>query len=131
MWWHETLSGDVFDTMMGVVIIMNAVVVAIQVDTDARRRYRSIPRENIWDVLEVLFVLLSTGELALRCFVYRLAAFKNSWVRFDTVLVVLSWAELIAKGINRLGNSDIADGIVNMAVHSTQGQRGGEQQWQN
>ena len=86
------------------------VVVAVQVDTDAKRRYRPIPHEKIWDVLEVMFVFLYTAELVLRFFVYRLAAFRNSWVRFDTVLVALSWAELIAWGLNRVGNSDIVEG---------------------
>jgi voltage-gated sodium channel len=101
-WWHKILAGEAFDRLIGLAILLNAVVVAAQVDADAKRRYGPLPRDPKLDMLEKLFVFLYTMELALRVFVYRAAAFKNAWVKFDMILVIFSWAELIAEGIKRL-----------------------------
>ena len=38
-WWHKILAGEVFDRLIGLAILLNAVVVAAQVDADAKRRY--------------------------------------------------------------------------------------------
>ena len=80
-------------------------------------RYGPLPRDPKLDMLEKLFVFLYTMELALRVFVYRAAAFKNAWVKFDMILVVFSWAELIAEGIKRLdpnGEEALVEGSLGM-----------------
>ena len=79
---HRLLSGNRFDSAIGLVIMVNAIVVGIQVDIDAKRRYRAIPHYPSLDVLEAIFVFVYTAELLLRYCVYKLAAFKNPWVQF-------------------------------------------------
>ena len=58
----------------------SAIVVGIQVDIDAKRRYQATPDYPILDILEGIFIFVYTAELLLRYFVYRLAAFQNAWV---------------------------------------------------
>ena len=77
---HRLLSGNRFDSAIGLVIMVNAIVVGIQVDIDAKRRYQATPDYPILDILEGIFIFVYTAELLLRYFVYRLAAFQNAWV---------------------------------------------------
>ena len=81
LWFHRLLSDPKFDAAMGLVILVNAAVVGIQIDTDAKRRYQAMPHYRYVDFMEWWFVFVYTSEVLLRYFVYGIAAFRSGWVR--------------------------------------------------
>ena len=101
VWSHKMLNSPYFDTMIAVVIVVNAVVMAIEVDSGARRRSEPVPHYQsmmkTFSIMEWFFILVYTAELALRAFVYRLDALRNHWVKFDAILVLLAWLEVAGK----------------------------------
>jgi hypothetical protein len=84
---HGILQGQKFDMFVGVLICFNAFTIGYQADLEAKNE-----KGPFWlGVLEAFFLVVYTQELALRYFVHRAAAFINPWVKFDLILVVLSW----------------------------------------
>ena len=77
LWFHRLLSNPRFDASMGVVILINAVVVGLQIDTDAKRRYQTMPHYRFIDFVEWWFIFVYTSEVTLRYFVYDYV-FSNS-----------------------------------------------------
>ena len=77
LWFHRLLSDPKFDAAMGLVILVNAAVVGIQIDTDAKRRYQTMPHYRFIDFVEWWFIFVYTSEVILRYFVYDYV-FSNS-----------------------------------------------------
>ena len=112
LWFHRLLSNPRFDASMGVVILINAVVVGLQIDTDAKRRYQAMPKYRYVDFMEWWFVFVYTSEVLLRYFVYGIAAFRSGWVRFDALLVTTSWTELVLRAVKDIRDGESGRGVV-------------------
>lgn len=71
-------------------ILLNAVTLGLETAPDLVGKWMGALK-----VLDKIFLLLFTVELALKLFVYRLAFFKNGWNNFDLVIVAVSWLPFI------------------------------------
>ena len=89
LWLHRLFSGYWFDSAIGCVILLNAVVVGIQVDISAKSRYQVMPVYPILATLETSFVLLYSVELFLRYFTY-----KNAKIKFSFIISVFGFTSI-------------------------------------
>ena len=98
MFFDRLLSGHVFDGVMGLIIVANAVTIGMESDRTAKQ----LPIPYSIGILEIVFLMIYTAEVLLRYYTYRLAMFNSGWVRFDTVLVTTSWISSVFQwsGVN-------------------------------
>eukprot|EP00929_Paragymnodinium_shiwhaense_P059674 TRINITY_DN29874_c0_g1_i1.p1 TRINITY_DN29874_c0_g1~~TRINITY_DN29874_c0_g1_i1.p1 ORF type:complete len:827 (-),score=127.28 TRINITY_DN29874_c0_g1_i1:227-2707(-) len=83
------LKSTVFDAIMGLVIVANAMTIGIE---QSLRQHNETSQVLVF--LEHFFLLAYTGELVLRCFATSLTCIADRWVQFDLVLVLFGWLEL-------------------------------------
>ena len=79
---HEMLSSSSFDAAMGAVIILNAVVIGLESQSELKG-----VNTDFYAVFEHAFLFIYSVELGCRFYLYGLACLRNGWVVFDSVLV--------------------------------------------
>jgi hypothetical protein len=87
---QKFIRSDPFDQFFGVVLILNAVIMGIQVDWNARNLHHATPPIYAW--LDRIFCLLFLSELVARIYVDRLRFYWMpgcGWSWFDTLIVGL------------------------------------------
>eukprot|EP00401_Gymnodinium_catenatum_P033106 CAMPEP_0117560970 /NCGR_PEP_ID=MMETSP0784-20121206/54157_1 /TAXON_ID=39447 /ORGANISM="" /LENGTH=249 /DNA_ID=CAMNT_0005358409 /DNA_START=42 /DNA_END=787 /DNA_ORIENTATION=+ len=87
----KIVSHPAFDVVIGVVIVANAAKIGYDASLTAAGEERPA-----WvEVLGYCFLTSYVLELALRVASFGLAAFRNTWVKFDAVLVVFALADAL------------------------------------
>jgi len=71
-------------------ILLNAITLGLETAPELVGEWMGVLK-----VLDKIFLLLFTVELALKLFVYRLVFFKNGWNNFDFIIVAISWLPFI------------------------------------
>lgn len=78
-----------FDVLIGGVILLNAILMGVELDS-SENEVTEINDRLFWYVIEILFALTFTSELAVRVYVHRFDYFKTPMNVFDAVLVALT-----------------------------------------
>jgi len=89
-----------FDYFVTVLILLNGFMLGLQTDFAARHDSHDEPVE--FEVIEILFATLFTGELAMRLYAYRCAFFTvqdRYWNIFDLSIVLFQLIELLLQVI--------------------------------
>eukprot|EP00928_Gymnodinium_smaydae_P032006 TRINITY_DN23302_c0_g1_i1.p1 TRINITY_DN23302_c0_g1~~TRINITY_DN23302_c0_g1_i1.p1 ORF type:complete len:561 (-),score=72.19 TRINITY_DN23302_c0_g1_i1:269-1951(-) len=90
-----------FDYMVSALLVSNALTIGLQ--TDYAARYGDTPLPVAFRVVELVFCVLFTVELALRMFVWRGAFFSKGsgrgWNIFDTFIVGLQLVDEVANAV--------------------------------
>jgi hypothetical protein len=81
---HRFLSHTAFDTAIGAVIVLNSLVIGLESQSEIYGH-----DTTTYQRLEHFFLFIYTVELALRFYSYGSACLRNSWVKFDFILVSL------------------------------------------
>lgn len=77
------------DLALGFVIVLNAVMMGVELDS-SDREVTEIGDRLFWYVVEIIFALIFTGELAVRVYIHRFEYFKTAMNIFDAFLVALT-----------------------------------------
>jgi len=87
-----------FDTIMGLVIIMNAVTLVLETDLRAGCTKTDVSDcvGPVFPVLNISFLLIYTLESSLRLFVQRTAFWFNGWNLLDVGIIVAGWLDWVA-----------------------------------
>ncbi|CAJ1419232.1 unnamed protein product, partial [Effrenium voratum] len=83
------LESEAFDFIMVMIILANAVTIGVE--QSVRVNGGDKGPENTLAIMENIFLVIYTFEIALRFFVLGIRAVCDHWVKFDLVLVVLGW----------------------------------------
>eukprot|EP00929_Paragymnodinium_shiwhaense_P105779 TRINITY_DN7083_c0_g2_i1.p1 TRINITY_DN7083_c0_g2~~TRINITY_DN7083_c0_g2_i1.p1 ORF type:complete len:691 (-),score=125.94 TRINITY_DN7083_c0_g2_i1:562-2634(-) len=91
---RELVKHPLFDSFIGVVICGHAVMIGVEQQS----------RSQGWDLgvfvmTERIFLSFHTFELFLRLFASHIACIHDGWVKFDTVLVVSGWIDILMSSI--------------------------------
>eukprot|EP00929_Paragymnodinium_shiwhaense_P114686 TRINITY_DN8315_c0_g1_i1.p1 TRINITY_DN8315_c0_g1~~TRINITY_DN8315_c0_g1_i1.p1 ORF type:complete len:693 (+),score=120.15 TRINITY_DN8315_c0_g1_i1:218-2296(+) len=100
----SVVESDIFDQFMGLILMLNAVVLGVQVN---------------WQALDIMFCVLFSLELGMRLFSHGLAFYYNPgwpWSCFDTLIVGMQVMEEALKVINEISNSGAGGGGFEMDV---------------
>merc|ERR1740121_2169424 len=93
---HLFVTSDVFDYCLAFVLLVNAILISIQVDHQARNFTTEV--SPAWRAVGLIFCSIYIVELSLRLWVYKLRFFTEEgwcWNVFDIVIVTLQVAEEI------------------------------------
>jgi voltage-gated sodium channel len=82
---HKVIGSAKFDTAIGVIIIVNSVVIGLE---SSNRLEGQVEHMGFYKILEYLFLVIYSVELALRFYAYGLRCLRNEWVMFDFFLVM-------------------------------------------
>jgi hypothetical protein len=85
-------SSSIFNTVCGLVIVLNAVTMAAAADYDMRHFQQ--PGNQVLKIVEVVFVAIYTVEIATRIVARKLAFFQVAWSWFDIIIVSVGWIEV-------------------------------------
>lgn len=77
------------DVAIGFVILLNAVLMGIELDS-SDKEVTAIGDRLFWYVVEVIFALIFTAELCFRVYIHRFDHFKHMMNIFDFLLVALT-----------------------------------------
>ncbi|CAE8720877.1 unnamed protein product, partial [Polarella glacialis] len=108
---HRLLTWWVFDTVIGMVIVFNAVTIGLETQAKAAKPFgcdmdcngcldplakcTTIPA---WlDTCDTAFLVVYTIEISLRFYVYGIFALRSNWIKFDLFLVSTSFLDKILK----------------------------------
>jgi voltage-gated sodium channel len=81
---HRMLSSAKFDAAIGVIILINAIMIGVQLEYELRNMdVRSLV------FIDNIFLCIYVLELGLRFFAYGVHCLDNGWVRFDASLVTM------------------------------------------
>jgi len=114
-WIAYIVASEIFDYFMGVFLVANAISIGIQVDHNANNNSKEVPFG--FRVIETLFCVVFTMELALRVFVYRSAFLSMKgwqWNMFDSAVVIFQLADEFTKHF--LTKTKVRGVIDNMGV---------------
>lgn len=100
----EFIQTSFFDNLVGGVILLNAAVIGIQTDRNARALAGDVPL--VFYVFEQFFAAWFTLELSLRIYVYKIAFFKPCtdgwlWNYFDFIVVAAQLMEVFFELVAR------------------------------
>eukprot|EP00927_Polykrikos_kofoidii_P016309 TRINITY_DN17352_c0_g1_i3.p1 TRINITY_DN17352_c0_g1~~TRINITY_DN17352_c0_g1_i3.p1 ORF type:complete len:619 (+),score=81.31 TRINITY_DN17352_c0_g1_i3:100-1956(+) len=93
----QLVNTDMFNTVVGVIIISNIVHMSLEVQDVAQRRVgrtETIPI-HIHRSLDQTFLLLYTFEIFLRLLVSRCSFFSRTFQVFDFTIVLFAWIEFV------------------------------------
>ncbi|CAE7232821.1 CACNA1H, partial [Symbiodinium natans] len=112
---HDLIVWNGFDTVIGLVIMLNGVTIGIQAQYSAR-----IPRQAgcnpdcsgclegtvclpspVWIAnIEWFFLVIYVTELSLRFFVFRLPVLRSNWVKLDCFLVLFAIVDVVLSQVD-------------------------------
>lgn len=107
---RRTVQSSTFNSAVGLVIFLNAIIVGFQTNWMATNLTEDLPWMFI--VSDIAFLLLFSTELGLRLYVYRMQFFFDrnwKWNCFDAFVVGVQWLEELLKILVVLmgGNMDL------------------------
>jgi len=85
-------SSSVFNTFCSLVIVVNAISMALAADYDMHNFQQ--PGNQTLQIIECVFVGIYTIELGMRMMVKKLAFFRMAWSWFDFIIVGVGWIEV-------------------------------------
>jgi len=88
-WFERMIQSQVFETMIGVVIICNFVVISMEADATVSSEHVGEDTPAWIALANLVFLVIYCLEITARLFIERLHFFKNPWNRFDSLVVVL------------------------------------------
>jgi len=99
----ELVESPAFDIVVSTVILLNAVTIGIEQTLDINGKDTIVIK-----IIESVFLILYSGEFLLRFTPKGLAVFRDAWVRFDFLLIILgilqSWImEPLSSGSGSFG----------------------------
>lgn len=122
---HKWLSWWGFDTMIGMVILANAVVIGMEsqarawmplgcsMDCDCKDQVdptQVCTKPSMWlTVVDYCFYAVYLTELVLRFAVYGVLVLKSHWVKFDTFLVTASTVDII---VNLVSTTEVLNQVM-------------------
>lgn len=122
---HKWLSWWGFDTMIGMVILANAVVIGMEsqarawmplgcsMDSDCKDQVdptQVCTKPSMWlTVVDYCFYAVYLTELVLRFAVYGVLVLKSHWVKFDTFLVTASTVDII---VNLVSTTEVLNQVM-------------------
>eukprot|EP00913_Durusdinium_trenchii_P007470 g7022.t1 len=107
---HDLVVWSGFDTMIGLVIILNGITIGVQAQASAKiplgcssecvcedylEGIVCYPVPEWVDILEWFYLVVYCIELGLRFYVFRLPVLRSSWVRLDCFLVLSAIVDVI------------------------------------
>lgn len=88
---HRLVHNDWFEGFIIFCVIVNAAIIGL----DAQLR-DTHPFHGPARVLDLLFLMIFTAELALKLAAFRLAGFfRNGWNVFDLIVIAASWSQIV------------------------------------
>jgi len=122
---HQWLSWWAFDTMIGLVILANAVVIGMEsqarawmplgcsMDCDCKDQVDPTlvcTKPSIWlTIVDYCFYAVYLLELVLRFAVYGIFVLKSHWVKFDTFLVTASTLDIV---LNLVSTTEVLNQVM-------------------
>jgi hypothetical protein len=93
-------SSSLFNTICGLVIVLNAMTMAVAADYDMNHFQQ--PGNQVISIIELVFVAIYTMELATRIMAKKFAFFHVAWSWFDVIIVCVGWLEVASSFVTSL-----------------------------
>lgn len=87
---------------IGAVIVVNALFIGLE--TDMNQPYGSLYKDNLWFIMEIIFVVIFLAEFVIKYSCHRMEYFKSTWNLVDFTLVLMMIVDLILSSLEAEGD---------------------------